>query len=286
MDPLIEDYITHSLNSQMAQDVVDCFNILENFNYVDQQLPYINLLMSKELLESEHVQSQFLQLVASQQQFVFDAHLLKIKDSCIIGQANAILKALYDIQFLDHYNDLDAIAQSTQDYEHMLAQVLSAVGCLTELTLLDLIESFDVVAANQLRTYIHKQNQQRNSTQKIFTEEGKAIIDNLRAFSKYAGSENLLGVILLNSGVLLNQPYARYVRLFQKDNIFDNLKPDLIAKNLLSFFYLTTEGINQPLKTYRDNITLFFSDLDKISELEGLIQQEISEFTTYLEVRK
>jgi hypothetical protein len=284
MDNLIKEYILRKYMPELQIELFRAFHYFTEYNYVDSELPFINLLMAEDLNETQELQDQFFHIVSSQQETIFKAHLLKVSDHATLFQRNEILEAFLQIQNLHDYSHVEAILQSTKDPVHATALVIEKLSSLTELQVLDILMEIDILAFKQLKNFVSKQMLLRNSTTKTYTEVGQKIVKNMRDFIYFTKNKNLLGRVLMDDGVLLDQPLPRYKSYF-KNNILDDKDPKDAALQILSVLYLEEKGVDRPLESFREYANLFFSDLNTISQMEHQINNVVAEYTTFLKVR-
>jgi len=284
MDNLIEEYILSNYTSELQTELFRAFHYFTEYNYVDHELPFINLLMAEDLNETQELQDQFFHIVYSQQETIFKAHLLTINSQATLFQRNEILEAFLQIQNLHDYSQVASLLDSTKDRVHATALAIEKLSALTELQVLDILLDIDPLAFIQLKTFVNKQMLLRNSTTKTYTEVGQKIVKNMRDFISFTKNKNLLGRVLMDDGVLLDQPLPRYKSYF-KNNILDDKDPKDTALQILSVLYLEEKGVDRPLESFREYANLFFSDLNTISQMEHQINTVVSEYTTFLKVR-
>jgi hypothetical protein len=284
MDNLIKEYILTKYMPELQIELFRAFNFFTLYNYVDHELPFINLLMAEDLNETQELQDQFIHIVFSQQETIFKAHLLTVSDHATLFERNELLEVFLQIQNLQDYSHIEAILHSTKDPVHATALVIEKLSSLTELQALDVLMEIDTLAFEQLKNYVSKQTLLRNSTTKTYTEIGQKIVNNMRDFISFTENKNLLGRVLMDDGVLLDQPIPRYKNYF-KNNILDNKDQKETALQILSVLYLEEKGIDRPLESFREYASLFFSDITTISQMEHQINTVVAEYTTFLKVR-
>jgi hypothetical protein len=284
MDNLIEEYILSHYSLELQTELFRAFHYFNEYNYVDHELPYINLLMAEDLNETQELQDQFFHIVYSQQETIFKAHLLTISNQATLFQRNEILEAFLQIQNLHDYSPVASLLDSTKDRVHATALVIEKLSSLTELQALDILLDIDPLSFTQLKNFVNKQMLLRNSTTRTYTEVGQKIVKNMRDFISFTKNKNLLGRILMDDGVLLNQPLPRYKSYFKNSILNDKDLKDT-ALQILSVLYLEEKGIDRPLESFREYAALFFSDLNTISQIEHQINHVVSEYTTFLKVR-
>lgn len=286
MDALIESYINVHFIPEMQNEISRAFSTLDAFNYVDQELPFINLLMTEDLSESPDIQGMFIQTIIDQQEEVFKAHLLEISEHSSLYERNEILSFLLSVMNLEDYNDLETIFSQAVDAEHAFSTACSNYCSLGEHRALELFTRVDPVSFNLMKKFVHKKLMMRNSTVPTFTEIGQKIIHTLREYSLFLNTDSLLGVILLNAGVQLNQPYPVLARLIANPSLFLDSSDEEIAKQFLSLLYLNEHGIDHPLQAYQENISLFLTDLNQISKVQAFVNKYSLDFATYQEAQR
>lgn len=285
MDALIESYINVRFIPEMQNEISRAFSILNEFNYVDQELPFINLLMTEDLSESPDIQGMFIQTLIDQQEEVFKAHLLEISSDANLFERNEILSFLLQVMNLEDYNELETIFGQAVDPEHAFSLACERYSSLKEHRALELFIQVDPVSFNLMKKYIHKKLLLRNSTVPVFTEVGQKIIHTLRQYSLFLKTDELIGVHLLNSGVLLNQSYRSLSKFIANPSIFLNASDEEIAKQFLSFLFLNEKGIDRPTEAYQENIGLFLTDLNQISKVQSFVDKYSLDFATYQEAQ-
>jgi hypothetical protein len=286
MDALIESYINVHFIPEMQNEISRAFSTINEFNYVDQELPFINLLMTEDLSESPDIQGMFIQTLISQQEEVFKAHLLEISEQSNLYERNEILSFLLNVMNLEDYNALETTFSQAVDAEHAFSLACSQYCSLGEHRALELFTKVDPISFNLMKKFVHKKLLMRNSAVPTFTEVGQKIIHTLREYSLFLNTDNLLGVYLLNAGVKLNQPYPVLVKLIADPSLFINSSDEEIAKQFLSLLYLNEQGINQPLQTYQQYISLFLTDLNQISKVQSFVNKYSLDFATYQEAQR
>lgn len=286
MDALVESYINTHFIAEIQNEISRAFSILNEFNYVDQELPFINLLMTEDLSESPDIQGMFIQTLNDQQEEIFKAHLLEISNQSNLFERNEILSFLFNVMNLEDYNTLETLFSQAVDAEHAFSLACAQYSSLSEHRALELFVQVDPISFELMKKFVHKKLLMRNSTVPIFTEVGQKIIHTLRAYSQFLNTGNLLGIYLLNAGVQLNQPYTVIAKLIANPSLFINTTDEEIAKQFLSFLYLNEQGIDQPLKTYQETISLFLTDLSQISKVQSFVNKYSLDFATYQEAQR
>lgn len=283
MDTLIVDYVSTRFLPSMQNEIFLSLRYFNLFNYVDYELPYINLLMAQDLNETQELQDQFFHILLGQHDYIYKAHMLRVSEHTSIAERNEVLHFLSSIQNVEDFAFLEAVLHSTPDKMHALAVICTHLTTLNEHRALEILEDMDDIAFNSLKDYISKQALMRNSTTRTYTEIGQNIVENMRRFVNFSTKETLLGQVLMDAGVLLDQPFPRY-KPYVSNTVFENKTYEDISYDILSMLYLTKEGIDKPLQEYRNYVSLFFSELPKIHAIEQQLNSIVANYDTYLKV--
>lgn len=277
MDDFISSYVLTTFTNELQYEVFRSFNLLSDFEYPDFQQPYIDLLMTQGSRISIDTQDYFINKVNEQIDFVINEHTIFLIPDTSLKEKNDFLTALWQIQDLYDYTALGMILESSSCSEEKLAAIISDYSQLNEAEALNVIDRLDDSILDNLKTFItQKISSNRENIESIVDRE--IFIKNFKQFQDFVKSE-CSGILMFNYGILTDQPLIKYINIAGEDLTIDDIQ--ILTVNVLSIIYMTKEGINNPLETFRSNSNYFFHDLETISKVDTKLAWLVGQFTDY-----
>lgn len=280
MDNMIEAYISLTFHEELQTQIYKSFRLFGEFNYPDYQLDYMNILMSEDTMLAEDMQDKFLQTVRKQLDFLIESHLITLSESANLSEVLDVLYFLYYILNMHDYNQIYSLLIATEDIYECFANAVHEVSNVDPSTVLTIITNIDPLTYKHLVTYVANKIKSKELDMPRYSEIGKEIVANMRNFITFSKKDDLLGIRLMNSDTLLNQPIKGYKSFI--GDFFSALSNEDIAYNMLSLLYLNKDGIDKPLFEYKENVDLFLNDLNKISLVENILINILNDYMTFI----
>ena len=282
MDDLVRNYTELAFHEDLAALIFKAFHLFNLYNYLDYETEYINLLMSEDSMTPEDLSDKFIETVRSKTDYIIESHLIKIVDYATLEEAISIMEFFYNLQDLHDYSQLSVTLHSSTDIHECLALAIHDHSSMPPHRAMEIISFIDPIMYQNLVNYVEKKVSNIPSSLMRYSDIGKEIVENMRKYISFTKKTNLIGASLMDASVILNQSIKNYSVFI--GTAFNSMSIDDTAYNYLSVLYLTKDGIDKPLETYRDTIGIFIEDIDLIASVETKLNTIVGEYTTYLEI--
>ena len=282
MDDLVRNYTELAFHEDLAALIFKAFHLFNLYNYLDYETDYINLLMSEDTMTPEDLSDKFIETVKSQTTYIIESHLVKIVDYDTLEEAISIMEFFYNLQDLHDYTQLSVTLHSSNDIHECLSLAIHDHSSMSPHRAMEVISHIDPIMYKNLIDYVEKKVANTSSNLMRYSDIGKEIVENMRMYISFTKKTDLIGASLMDASVILNQSIKNYSVFI--GTAFNSMSIEDTAYNYLSVLYLTKDGIDKPLETYRDTIGIFLENIDLIANVETKLNTIVAEFSTHLEI--
>lgn len=279
MEQLTESYIESEFQEDVVIEIYKAFKLLEQFNYEDYEQPFISLLMTYEESDPTNIKDLFLVKLVNMLNVVISAHKFKLYSNTSLYKINEFLDALYNFQYLNDYSFIESILESEEDIEEIFSEFISSLSCLTKLECLDCIEEIEPEIIDNIRGYIMQKNENSDVKNEEYNVHIQPLLNNIKLFKQFLATEDILGFKFVKAGVLLGMPFKTYINIFK--HYFKEEINERNANNLLSVIYLSRDGFENPINTFRLYGNNFIHDIGNISKIDSFIINTVDKFQSY-----
>lgn len=279
MDLLIEQYLDDHFTQELQAELRASCTLFEQYDLQGYQNDLISLLMDQYNQSPEDIYDKFILIIRQKQEVVLQAYNLLLSPDATLAQRNIILRALFELQFLEDYSPVLNILDAELLPEEQFAEIIAQHSTLTPSDVLVLVERLDPTVLKTLRTYID----QKIGIDTVRPEdEQKALqtlLTKLKLFRRFLKDQTCLGITMVKQEMLLFRPLAQYLPFIH--DAFKSGNPTLLAIDIYSFLLLTQEGKDNPLEAFRQWSYLMLDDLDLVIKVDVQLTKLINDFERF-----
>lgn len=269
MDQLLYSFIINNYIDEMQYEINKSILILENYGY-DIQSKLLNIVSSESYVSTENMIDKVTLTIIEGLNFVLKEHKIILIDEATINERNEFLTALNTIQNLENYEPIISLLETLESNEHKLSLIISDFSYFNQVDVMRLVEYFDPIILTILKNYIIEREPNE------ILEVNSDISNNLKVFLKFYNSEIANEI---SSVLLIGNTFPLYLNFFKSD--IDSEDIDGKLKIIITLLYMSEDGYNNPLETFRNYSSLIYSDLNMINQLEVLLINTINAFNEF-----
>ena len=281
MDELLNLYIDLNYSQELGYELLRAFQLFDNFNYKDGYEKMISAVMDVDNRDKAEVSDFIVSCVREGQDYIFNAHALKISEDSTIQDRNELLLGLALFMKMEDYEPIITVLYSDAEDMEKFSSIMTDICMLEEIKIYDMVIDFDPIILETMKKYAEGRTVEEESME--LGRSSSNCVKSIRDFKEVFGEE-ALGVQMLKSGAVAGQLFNSYYK-FTKDSIVDSNNLENTAKNILSLLLLSSNGNNAPIITYKKNIDKIIDDLETIQKLEPIILKMYSELENYRRAR-
>jgi hypothetical protein len=271
MNELISEFVGYQFTPETIEDIKRSFELFEVFNNQDHEEKLIEVIMDSNMTSVEQKDGVYkaIHLIADS---ILEAHTIETYNSTSLYIKNEILSALFLVQHLEDSRPFQIALESNENDEEILAFIISELSTLEVVDVMTAIASFRPTVLRTLKEYLQTKEIEE-SIPKV--EKYVKILKDLKEYTK---RNDLLGLKLTESGMLLGQNLIVYASFIQSIDVGDM---DGLAWNILSLLYMSPEGYNSPILAYRKYSHVFFDEMNVIGIVENRLAAHLANFNEY-----
>jgi len=270
MNELITEFIGEQFTSEAIDEIKKSIELFDVYNALDYEDKMIELLMDGNLTSTDQ-KDGIVKIINDTLDLILEAHTISVYTNTPIYIKNELLSALFLVQHLEDSRPFLIALESQDNDDEILAYILSELSELDVTDVLTAIASFRPAILKQLKVYL----QSKDTDSEITGIEKHIKI--LKELEQFCEKEDLIGLKLTKSGMLLGQNLETYAKFISD---LDVKKQDDLTAHILSLLYMTPEGLNSPILAYRQKVHIFFNENDATAitgnTLAALIENKLA----------
>lgn len=265
MLPIIEQFINSNFTPEMASSVNNLFEIIEQLTEEDFQQDYLAVLMD----DSEGIEStedRFISMMGDNLDYLFLIHGVTINQESGMSERIQLIR---DIVNIEDYIDRSAIMralESSSDPVEALAAIIEVTTTGTDFSKTRLYTIIDDVKPELIET-IRDLCAKHDEEDSERSQANETLVTNLKRFKEYMENVPVLAFTLTEQGVPVGAPFERYLP-FIPEELVKSKDYKVIARELLSVLFMSSDSYENPIKYFRDNSQLIFDDLPTITKVD------------------
>jgi hypothetical protein len=279
MDTLIAEYLQDTYHPELAASIIRSFELLEQFNITEHELPILNLVATQANRDSAEIHDGVLRVLRDELVRAMAAHHIVLQDDTRIDQYNEWLEGLSIFQDLENYSDLARWLESDMSPEDKLLEVMRELTALTVSELQDLLVSFEPTLVDDMLAYVTFQDEKRQIADTVSDEDTSALLATLKLFQTYISPHKAVGVSLAAAGVLPGRPLTLYKSLLKLP--WDTADTSALARDIYSVILLSDAHRLSPTAVYREHSRLFLKDVATVQRVDVELLKLSLAFTDY-----
>ena len=248
MDELLATVLKTYYSPEALEEVYRSFGLFGLFNYSEAVESFDEVINETDQFDSNYVQDHITSKLHEHLDFLLDHHGLALVQEASLQDKNELLTALYSLQYLENYEPIVRVLESTQEPEVQICRILEQVCSYDQSRIHSLIDQYRDVGLRYLREYINTKEIALESAE----QTNDVIKQNLLLLHTIAPFEDFEQAVL-GSGLILGVPFASYLPLFE-DEIVDQNDIAASVKRLMFMVMISSDGAATPLKVFNDNI--------------------------------
>jgi hypothetical protein len=274
MNDLITEFIAQQFTPEAIEDVKRAFDLFEVFNSRDHEEKLIDVLADSNITAIEQ-KDGLMRVLHELADNILLAHTIKTYDDTSLFTKNEIMSSMFLVQHLEDSSPFQIALESNENDEEILAFIVSELSALTTVDVMTAIADFRPTILKTLKEYLSSKELEQEVP---MVDKYIKMLKDLKDFSK---KDDLIGLKLIQSGMLLGQNIETYASFVQG---IDTANADDLAWNILSLLYMTPEGFNSPILAYRKYSHIFFDNINVIGMVENKLAMHLDKFNEYQKV--
>jgi hypothetical protein len=271
MNELVSEFISQQFTPEAVEDFKRAFELFNAFNSLDDDEKLIDILTDSNLTSIDQKDAIY-KAVNDSADKILSAHTIRTYDDVSLAVKNEMMSALFLVQHLEDSKPFQIALESPENDDEILAFIISELSTLDKLDVMSAIADFRPSVLKQLKAYLLSKE----------TEDTTPVVDKyiktLKEFKAFSKKDDLIGLQLTESGMLLGQRLETYAGYISNIEVRDL---DTLSYHILSLLYMTPEGINSPILAYRRSSHVLFDDLAVVSNVENKLASLVANFNEY-----
>jgi DNA-binding ferritin-like protein (Dps family) len=273
-------YLKDSFGATDQDILADALELFEQYSLPNYQDQYLALILSGVQLDAQSAADNFKLTIFNDLVMLVGFHGIDVNSH---ATHESLVEILRGLQVLENYEDAAAILQyldSDGTNVDVLCDLLSLVSAQHDTYYLNIVASVKPALLSRLRE-MYKVGANASRTESDAPEVTANIV-RLRKLYEYDVFKIRKGYEVIQAGVPLGMEFLQYHELM-KTCIEDKDAYDT-ALELVVFLAMSSDGIQNPILTYKTVSEQLFDDLSKITEVDiqlhkvlGLIEQAAME---------
>jgi len=281
-DEQIDEYIETHLSPELSDEINASFILFDAFEYQNPYVKMLDVLNDLSNEDSEITQREFLEVFSTGLDELLQAHQVVVFPETDLSTKNQILAVLYRLQKLEDPIPVLKILESDKSDEEKLAAIIDQYSLLSEGEVLSAVESIQPSSLQVLQTYLYgqeKSEEEPKTNEEI--QKSDLLIKNLRDYIHIAGEGSLAEEMMVN-GINPGKNFDLYYPFIA--SLIENPDDGVIAKNILSAFFMSSNTFSEPLKAYRAFSEKLVHDSARIPKIEIKISGLLEDLRNYQKV--
>lgn len=277
---LIDTYNSENFSEELQKDIADTLALCDAFEYTAVYREFPDVIFDIEAEDKEQTRLKVLALFVDATDALFSAHQIKVIDLATLYERNQILSVLHLLQSIEDPTPVLRLLESSFSEEEQFAKIVESYSTLDEAKVLELVESIDPDTLKILQKLLYQKEELQEEVNSIPDEIKAKLVENLRDFFHVHGEENIAFQMIQN-GITVGYPLKLYFPYVGEHLVTDDDRET--ALNLLSFFFLSYDTYNDPLKVYyahSENL-LGGKGHNRIQKVEQILMELITGLRAY-----
>lgn len=247
-DQEIAGYIASTFTQECGQDLTTALSILYDLEYPNIQEFLVGLVNGAAGDDKDLVSMQFEAAIHDGLNDIFTQWGVTFNEEVRLSTKNTIASSMNFVQEIEDPVPYLRILETNLSPVEKLARIVEGVSDFTEIEVLDSVLSINPETLSRLYDVLTQAEERLTGSQEepeINEKQLKCFTD----FQKYCNNEPLIGYVMLVNNFLFGMKYETYLP-YVEGHLVQTL-PEETAKNLLSFFFLSSDTWEAPLETFR-----------------------------------
>jgi len=277
---LIDTYIDENFSSELQKDLNDLLALCDAFEYSALYREFPDVIYDVEAEDKDQTRLKVLSLFIEASDALFSAHQIKVVDFATLSERNQILSVLHVLQSIEDPTPVLRILESSFSEEEQFGKIIESYSTLDLARVLTVVESIDPSTLKLLQKLLYQKEELIEEVGTL-TEEVKArLVSNLKDFFHVHGDDNIAFEMIQN-GITIGFPLRLYYPYVGEHLVLES--DEATAKNLLSFFFMSYDTFNDPLKVYyaHSESLLGGKGHNRIQKVEQLLMKLLSDLRSY-----
>lgn len=283
MQQEIEIYIRSTYSEEKIDLLIDCFQVLENYDLEDYSVGFIDILMETGSKDQYQTQIEFETLMKNNLLNILHVQGVQINDEADLPTIKEIASSLLLVQNYEDKQTALSLVESDFDSEERLCELLQLVSTYSVDRLMVAIESVDEGVFMKLREVYTEE-----IDEVIEQEDKQDIISRLKLMKTYIQYDEAIAFKLITKSVNVGMQFDFYFSYLK--NKIEDMDVTVAAKELATMFTMSRDTYKSPIEEFSKKSGSIFTDIDKISRVNVCLVKIFSDFEmlykTYLTEQK
>lgn len=275
MEEIINVFVENHFTEEFTEQVHISFGL---FTALDYDLPFqafADMAMNESSVDTSTMKDTFVLKLHEHLNFVLTQYKIKLVDWAKIEEKNEIIRALVAILHVEDYTGIIRSLETMEPDEVQLSEALSEFTTFDITKIMELLEEVSPVTIQTLKNFIYE----KEKAEELQNYTEPKIIRHMRFFNEVFGKDNL-AYHMVSGQMLTGQTFETYIPfVIQVYNPAADIKKT--ALDILSVLFISSDGFNSPLLTYRKNSHKLIDELNVITKVEVEILNHIAKLAEH-----
>lgn len=280
MTPEIEYFVDNFIDEHNRDNIITAFDLLDQFGVEEYQERFITLMMIESDIGTIELVDSFTLTINNLINELLKIHGIVFNDIFFLETKNKILEGILVLQDLESKDSILTILESSSDSVEKFCEIIVEVTDLNFMYVLSAVEEVNPIFITKLNDLLNTNIINISEEEMINNDFSNKIITKLKNIKSFINYDKAVGFTLVNNNTVLGSNFTKYVTYAVKH--FEHLTNEDIAKEVFVLLTMSDEGFEQPLITFRNYSQNLFSDLDKITKIDILLNKLIMQFDKFI----
>ena len=268
----VNEYIETHFTEEFSSSLRAAMFVFEAFDFNKIYGDLADVLYDFEADQTDFTNQKFVACFNSNLDDILTHHHVSLNKETCITKKTIIIGVLYRLQYLEDPEPVLKVLETFQSDEEKFSLIIEMFSDLSQVEVLEAVESVDPISLTTLAEYLYKQEEllEKVSDVEISTETQTSLYENLKAFFSLSGQTNLASNMAAN-GIVPGFALSLYLPFVLEGVRGDDVKQT--ALNTLSLFYYSQDTFKDPLKALHEHM----EDLGFFGDTGIAIEREFQE---------
>jgi hypothetical protein len=279
-------YLEVTFSEEIRTTINYSFMLMELFGIKHYEDKYTDLISRTETIDNDAKQDLFIKYLNDDVIRIINDHHMHLNEGVDykLFELNELAHFLYIIQNLEDYTELSYILHSEQTPRMVIVSLIVKYSLLSQVRAMELLGVVEPTLLIAIKEFV---------IDKEITVEShfdRAHLEHINHFIKFTQGGNSLGERLYLQGYpkLTLEEYTSVLPFNLVDYVDGNIGKNAAktALDVLSLLVMTKDNYLVPLLKFKQNTSLFTSNLENVTKLSSIMVNILADFSDYLKAQK
>lgn len=279
-DQEILGYFQSVFTREYVADLSNALSVLYESEYEGIQESLVSLLNGPEADNPDTLSSLMVAEIVKALDRLLELQGVKMFEEASIQHKNMVATTLGYMATMEDPVPYLRILETDLTSVEKLARLCQVVVAVDELVILDAVEEIEDNTLSKLYTTLEKQEAKQRHEE--VEENHSKLIENFKLFCQYLGHDHI-GYSMLQNDFKIGLESRTYLPFIAVH--FNSIEVDVIAKNILSYFFISKDAWTSPLEHFRRESELLLRNPRNIIPVEAQMRKTLEGFEQYKRAR-